>query len=350
MYAPVVEHLRRLVADRGGFVNAHSHLDIAYVLDLPILRDRLERRTGGSPDRVGELPLRVKIDELDLLLRESDEFINSVDARMRQALDSFTQAGVRACRTCVTVGTELSTVSLETAARLRDTADSGCPIRIVALPLRGLDTDAERDHFAAMCASPLVDVVGGLLQNHRGDPDAYLDLLFDIAGHAGKPLEVHVDEYLSADERESATLARAAKRARAAGYRHSVCGVHAVTLGTLPAEERRATAAALAEADVAIVVCPRAGLSMLALEVATYAHNSLAPVRDLLAEGVVVALGTDNIRDVFHPFSDGSMLSEIEMLAEATRYYDLDILADIASTAGASALGLPALAETTGTA
>jgi cytosine/adenosine deaminase-related metal-dependent hydrolase len=66
----------------------------------------------------------------------------------------------------------------------------------------------------------------------------------------------------------------------------------------------------------------------------------VAPLRDLLAEGVLVALGTDNINDIFVPFSHGDLIEELDFLAEATRFYDLDVLADIASRNGARVLGL----------
>ena len=76
------------------------------------------------------------------------------------------------------------------------------------------------------------------------------------------------------------------------------------------------------------------------LDELSYRHNCIAPLQDLLAEGVVVALGSDNISDVFVPFSHGDLIEELDFLAEATRFYDLDVLADIASINGSRVLRL----------
>jgi cytosine/adenosine deaminase-related metal-dependent hydrolase len=60
----------------------------------------------------------------------------------------------------------------------------------------------------------------------------------------------------------------------------------------------------------------------------------------MLAAGLNVALGTDNIRDIYKPFNDGDMWTELRFLLEACHLYDLDVLAAIASVNGRKALFL----------
>lgn len=350
MFGSVADELTRLVNVRGGYVNAHSHLDIAYVLDLPGTRRALAERVGTVMERAGELPLQLKIDELDALLRRSDEYAATLRDRIGRAVGELRRQGGRAARTCFTIGTELAVEPLEEAAGIRDALDTEFPLQIVALPLRGLSDPAEYGYFAEVCKSPLVDVVGALPQNEPGtgpgDPvrvRAYFERLLELAAGLDKPVEAHVDEYLSVHERETEALAEATLDARRGGYRRGVAAVHAVTLAALSPPERRRVAARLAEARVGVVICPRAGLSMAppaGPAAPTYLHNAIAPLGDLLAEGVTVGLGTDNIRDVFMPLAGGSMLAEIELLAEATRTYDLSMLADVATTGGAAILEL----------
>ena len=60
-------------------------------------------------------------------------------------------------------------------------------------------------------------------------------------------------------------------------------------------------------------------------------HNSLAPVMELVEAGVNVALGVDNIQDLFMPLVDGDLWFESRLLMEAIRCYDLDLISDIAT-------------------
>ena len=99
-------------------------------------------------------------------------------------------------------------------------------------------------------------------------------------------------------------------------------------------------ASLLAAAEVGVIVCPRSSIGIASLDVPSHLHNCIAPLRELLAEGVIVGLGSDNISDIFVPFSHGDLIEEIDFLAEATRFYDLEVLADIASVNGAMILGL----------
>jgi len=72
-------------------------------------------------------------------------------------------------------------------------------------------------------------------------------------------------------------------------------------------------------------------LSMKALEFSAPLHNSIAPVPRLLAAGVPVYLGVDNIADLFMPVVDADMWVECRILMEACRCYDLDSIASIAT-------------------
>ena len=58
-------------------------------------------------------------------------------------------------------------------------------------------------------------------------------------------------------------------------------------------------------------------------------HNSIAPIRILLEEGVNVKLGIDNIQDLFMPLVDGDLWFETRLLMESTRIYEFDKIIDI---------------------
>merc|ERR1712097_111489 len=87
----------------------------------------------------------------------------------------------------------------------------------------------------------------------------------------------------------------------------------------------------MGKADVGVVICPSAALSMKMLPMQTPLHNSIGPFVKLKKAGVRTYLGIDNIADLFMPVVDGDMWTEARMLMESCRYYDLEKVADWAT-------------------
>merc|ERR1711920_153638 len=83
---------------------------------------------------------------------------------------------------------------------------------------------------------------------------------------------------------------------------------------------------------IGIVICPSAALSMKMLPMQAPLHNSIGPFVKLKAAGVRTHLGIDNIADLFMPIVDGDMWTEARMLMETCRFYDLEQVADWATT------------------
>ena len=63
----------------------------------------------------------------------------------------------------------------------------------------------------------------------------------------------------------------------------------------------------------------------------TPAYNSIVRVLELLAAGVQVRLGSDNIADMCSPSTTSDLTHEVFTLSAAIRYYKVDILARIAA-------------------
>ena len=341
MHPDIAAEITAKVAAEGGFVNAHSHLDIAWVADSPMVRQLAEDKGLSSPYEVAQLPLREKIDFLDVRLRTDADHRASLSQRIGRTLEGLEGSHGRACRTCITVGSELRPDALDVANGVKEAFAGRVHLQITALHMRNILDDAEElAAFRTACRHPAVDVIGGLPQAGCSDLERYYDLLFKLSIEMDKPLEAHTDELLVPDERETGVFAAVADRYRQQGFSQLLSVVHAAALSAQPPDERRRIASLLAAAEVGVIVCPRSSIGIASLDVPSHLHNCIAPLKDLLAEGVIVALGSDNISDIFVPFSHGDLIEEIDFLAEATRFYDLDVLADIASVNGATILGL----------
>ena len=60
----------------------------------------------------------------------------------------------------------------------------------------------------------------------------------------------------------------------------------------------------------------------------------------MLEYGLTVAIGSDNIHDVYKPYSTGNMGTELKFLLEALHLYDMDALSDIATKNGRLVIGM----------
>ena len=94
------------------------------------------------------------------------------------------------------------------------------------------------------------------------------------------------------------------------------------------------------DAGLSFITCPSAWIDHRRTELLVPSHNAITPVDELLEQGLTVALGTDNICDVYKPFCDGDMLNELRLLIDACRIYDPTDIINIAVHNGKLVLGL----------
>jgi len=94
------------------------------------------------------------------------------------------------------------------------------------------------------------------------------------------------------------------------------------------------------KAALMVISCPIAWIDHPRTEKLAPSHNAITPIDELLTYRIKVAIGTDNIADVYKPFGDGDMWTELKLVLEACKLYDIDALADIATTNGLDVLGI----------
>ncbi|WBM73955.1 amidohydrolase family protein [Saprospira grandis] len=96
----------------------------------------------------------------------------------------------------------------------------------------------------------------------------------------------------------------------------------------------------LKKAEVHIISCPTAWIDHNRTERLAPSHNSITPVDEMVPAGLNVAFGTDNICDIYKPFSDGDLWTEMRVMLEACHFYNVEELAKIATVNGLKALGI----------
>merc|ERR1711907_805450 len=193
-------------------------------------------------------------------------------------------------------------------------------------PLEGLLNDASRKQYIEACK--MADFCGGLPSRDRGQEEKHLDIVMQTVKAMNKNVEVHVDQENNPLQNETELLCR---KTIEHGMQGRVYGIHSISVSAKEESEQDRIIALCKEADVGIVICPSAALSMKMLPMKTPLHNSIGPFVKLREAGVRTYLGIDNIADLFMPVVDGDMWTEARMLMEACRYYDLEKVADWAT-------------------
>jgi cytosine deaminase len=145
----------------------------------------------------------------------------------------------------------------------------------------------------------------GLSINSAADPKQALDVVLDLAEQSGLPVDLHIDEHLRVADMV-APMAVQAIAARGLGRR--VTFSHLCALVAMEPADAHALTDAIARAGIMVIALPETNLFLQDRGDATPRRRGITAVRELIAAGVTVRLGTDNVRDWFFPFGDGDML------------------------------------------
>jgi cytosine deaminase len=106
--------------------------------------------------------------------------------------------------------------------------------------------------------------------------------------------------------------------------------VHVISASTYDDARFDALVSNLGELNIGVITCPSAAISMRQYrKFNSPTFNSIARVLELLAGGVQVRLGSDNICDITSPMGTTDVMDELFVLGNAIRYYDLDIMAKL---------------------
>jgi cytosine/adenosine deaminase-related metal-dependent hydrolase len=247
--------------------------------------------------------------------------------RISRGLEAMINQGVTYCRTMVDADSTVGLLPMRAALEVKKRYADRIRFEIGVQPLQGVLDPASFEQYAEACE--LADYCGGLPSRDRPRPEKHLDVVLELAKKLGKPVDVHIDQENNPLENETELLAQ---KTIEHGMQGRVFGVHAISLAAKDEREQDRIIEKVLEADMGIIICPSAALSMKQLQMTAPLHNSIAPYPKLKAAGVRCYLGIDNIHDLFMPMVDGDIWTECRMLMEACRFYDVNAVAEWACT------------------
>ena len=181
------------------------------------------------------------------------------------------------------------------------------------------------------------DIIGGLPGKDKGRESEHLDVLMKTAKEHGQRVHVHVDQLNCTTEKETEMLAR---KTIEHGMEGLVTAVHSISLAAHPKKYREEVYKICIDAGLSFVSCPTAWIDHRRNEKLVVSHNAITPIDELVPLGLCVAIGSDNICDVYKPFSNGDMMVELRFLLEATHFYDIEELVKIATVNGRKVIGI----------
>ena len=296
----------------AAFVDGHIHLD------KTLLGRPFQPHLRG--ETVAERIAREKEMRRDLA--------HPVEERARHLIRQVVGYGTAAVRSHVDIDSEVRLSGLHALIGAREAAQDLIDIQIVAFPQSGIMVDPGVEDLLDQAIRDGADLVGGLdPAGIDDDVNGHLDAIFSIAERHGVGLDIHLHDPgpLGCFE-----LRQIATRAAALGLEGRVAVSHAFALGDVDEKEFGRTAEALARADVAIMTNGPGPVPM-------------PPIKRLVAAGVRVFAGSDNIRDAWSPYGNGDMLERAMHLAYRSYFRtdeDIEMALEAATYGGARALGL----------
>jgi len=155
-----------------------------------------------------------------------------------------------------------------------------------------------------------------------------------LAKQLNKPLHVHVDQRNEPSEDGTEQLVAAVREFGAPVSpigEPMVWAVHLISPSTYDEDRFSALVKGMLECNIGVITCPSAALGMRQYRpIMTPTYNSIPRVLEMLAAGLHVRVGSDNVADICSPSTTADLVDEIFVLSAALRFYQPEILARLA--------------------
>lgn len=314
------QKLLRKIHKNGGWINCHAHIDRAFTIN-----QKLYRLANA---------LRHEKWILNTDLRKTST-VSQIYDRMAKALELMIAQNVAAIATFIDIDPFTKDKCIKAGQKAREKYKGQIQIKFINHSSYGIMTKETREWFKV--GADFADIIGGMTKANTDRKNEYLDIILQTAKAKKKMVHVHVDEENSLEEKETELLAR---KVIEYGLKGKVIGIHGISINTHSKKYRQDLYKLMKEANLMMVACPISWLNSRRSNELTPTHNPTTPVDEMLPFGITVGIGTDNIADLFMPYNDGDMWSDLRILMEMNRLYDIDTLVKIATINGRKILGL----------
>lgn len=319
-YLDLKEEILHKIKENGGWVNAHAHLDRAYT----ITEENFHYTKATLQEKW----------ELNNELKQSST-VETIYDRMAQGIETMLAQGVSAVGTFIDIDAYIKDKAIKAAQKIR--GSYGKDLEIVYINQVHYGVLEKEARFWFDKAVEFVDIIGGLPERDKGNEAEHLDILLSTAREKKKMAHIHIDQFNDPHQQDTELLAQ---KTIEHGLQGKVVGIHGISIGAHDKAYRQKLYALMKEAELMMVSSPLGWLDTRRNETLMPFHNALTPVDEMIPAGLIVAIGTDNIADIYKPFITGDMWEELHVLLEASHHWNVDDMVNVATSNGRKALGL----------
>jgi cytosine deaminase len=337
-YSLWYNRLEEAVSRMGGLFNAHLHLDRAGTLDesyMATIGHQILENSHISLHKkhslIGELHSGPAYQEADF------------NRRVNFVVDELVAVGtVRADTLVDTTADCVGLSALERMSLLKSMRAPEIDIRLGAYSPFGFD-DSKPERWELMVeAAQKADFLAALPEadeiaeypTHIGFYE-HCRRTLKLAQELKKPLHVHVDQRNEPSENGTEQLLGAVREFGAPvsdDGEPMVWAVHLISPSTYDDRRFASLVEEMRCLNVGLITCPSAAIGMrMYRPIMTPTYNSIPRVLEMLAAGIHVRIGSDNIADICSPSTTANLIDEVFVLSAALRFYQPEILARLAA-------------------
>jgi cytosine/creatinine deaminase len=261
--------------------------------------------------------------------------------RAEQTLRWYAANGTLHVRSHVDV-TDPSLVALDALLEVRDRVHDVIHLQLVAFPQEGICSFPDGEDLLAEAARRGVDVIGAIphFEDTREDGVRSVEIAVDLAERHGLRVDAHCDEI---DDEQSRFLEVLATRAARSGLRERVTASHTTAMGSYNPAYSYKLHRILARSGIHMVSNPMVSLHLQGRFDDYPKRRGLTQVKELLAAGVNVAFGHDDVMDPWYPLGTANPLQVAHVGTHATQMLSRDEIAEtfrMVTSRAAAVLGL----------
>jgi cytosine/creatinine deaminase len=268
---------------------------------------------------------------------------DDVIGRAEQTLRWYAANGTLHVRSHVDV-TDPSLVALDALLEVRDRVRDVIGLQLVAFPQEGICSFPGGEELLAEAARRGVDVIGAIphFEDTREDGVRSVEYAVDLADRHGLRVDAHCDEI---DDEQSRFIEVLATRAARSGLRERVTASHTTAMGSYNPAYAYKLHRILARSGIHMVSNPMVSLHLQGRFDDYPKRRGLTQVKELLAAGVNVAFGHDDVMDPWYPLGTANPLQVAHVGTHAAQLLSRDEIEEtfrMVTSRAAAVLGLGA--------
>ena len=304
-----------------SFVNTHLHLDKVFTLHRLGDAALAEYQSGDMGKAMSAIETAAAV--------KDGQDPEAMLAAGRRALAMAAYYGNTHIRALADVDSKAGTRGVKVLITLREEFAGVVDLQVVAFAQDGIIREPGTEDLLRVSMEMGADVVGGIpwIEHTEADMTEHVRIVFDIAVENDAPVSMLLDD---AGDPGLRTLEMMATEVLSRGWEGRALAHHARAMQLYPDPYFERLVALLTMAEVAVVSDPHTG-------------PLHARVRELMAAGISVSLGQDDISDAYYAFGRNNML-EVAFLGAHLLWMmsetDLELLYDAITVNPAAAIGL----------